>query len=71
VCAGPGNQLDQGIRPGPVHLDAEATLAEVLARYAVRWSIEPSNATGKQQMGVGQARNRLSKAGSRPCRSGC
>jgi hypothetical protein len=31
-------------------------------RYAVRWSIEPSNATSKQQMGVGQARNRLPKA---------
>jgi hypothetical protein len=42
--------------------DAEATPAEVVARYAVRWSIEPSNATGKQQMGVGQARNRLPKA---------
>ena len=42
--------------------DAEATAAEVVARYAVRWSIEPSNATGKQQMGVGQARNRLPKA---------
>ena len=43
-------------------LDAGATPAEVVARYAVRWSIEPSNATGKQQMGVGQARNRLPKA---------
>ena len=42
--------------------DAEATPADVVARYAVRWSIEPSNATGKQQMGVGQARNRLPKA---------
>ena len=28
----------------------------------MRWSIEPSNAAGKQQMGVGQARNRLPKA---------
>ena len=36
--------------------------AAYVARYAVRWSIEPSNATGKQQMGVGQARNRLPKA---------
>jgi hypothetical protein len=34
----------------------------VVQRYAVRWSIEPSNANGKQQMGVGQARNRLPKA---------
>jgi hypothetical protein len=43
-------------------LDASATMAQVVERYAVRWSIEPSNATGKQQMGVGQARNRVAKA---------
>jgi hypothetical protein len=43
-------------------LDQQATTAAVVERYAVRWSIEPSNATGKQQMGVGQARNRLPKA---------
>ena len=42
--------------------DSQASLAEVVARYAVRWSIEPSNAAGKQQMGVGQARNRLPRA---------
>jgi hypothetical protein len=43
-------------------LDLPATPAGVVERYAVRWSIEPSNANGKQQMGVGQARNRLPKA---------
>lgn len=43
-------------------LDAAATTAQAVERYAVRWSIEPSNATGKQQMGVGQARNRVAKA---------
>ena len=43
-------------------LDQEATMAAVVERYAVRWCIEPSNAAGKQQMGVGQARNRLPKA---------
>src|SRR6266542_717281 len=43
-------------------LDAVATVAQVVQRYAVRWSIEPSNATGKQQMGVGQARNRVARA---------
>jgi DDE superfamily endonuclease len=42
--------------------DTAATGEQVVERYAVRWSIEPSNATGKQQMGVGQARNRLPKA---------
>ncbi len=43
-------------------LDAVATVAQVVQRYAVRWSIEPSNATSKQQMGVGQARNRVARA---------
>lgn len=42
--------------------DTQATATQIVARYAVRWSIEPSNATSKQQMGVGQARNRLPKA---------
>jgi hypothetical protein len=42
--------------------DTTASGEQVVERYAVRWSIEPSNATGKQQMGVGQARNRLPKA---------
>ncbi|HEX2809407.1 MAG TPA: transposase [Kineosporiaceae bacterium] len=36
---------------------------QIVERYAVRWSIEPSNANGKQQMGVGQARNRLRQGG--------
>jgi DDE superfamily endonuclease len=43
-------------------LDETVPAAEVVERYAVRWSIEPSNAIGKQQMGVGQAHNRLRKA---------
>ena len=42
--------------------DTAATGESIIERYAVRWSIEPSNANGKQQMGVGQARNRLPKA---------
>jgi hypothetical protein len=42
--------------------DTTATPEQIVERYAVRWSIEPSNATGKQQMGVGQARNRLPRA---------
>jgi hypothetical protein len=42
--------------------DVTAPGGQIVERYAVRWSIEPSNATGKQQMGVGQARNRLPKA---------
>jgi hypothetical protein len=42
--------------------DPTATPGQVVERYAVRWSIEPSNANGKQQTGVGQARNRLPRA---------
>jgi hypothetical protein len=42
--------------------DVTASTARVVERYATRWSIEPANATGKQHMGVGQARNRLPKA---------
>jgi hypothetical protein len=43
-------------------VDAVSSATRVVERYATRWSIEPSNATSKQQMGVGQARNRLPKA---------
>jgi len=43
-------------------LDPAATGEQVVERYAVRWSIEPANAVGKQQMGVGQARNRVKNA---------
>jgi hypothetical protein len=43
-------------------LDPAATPEQVVERYAIRWSIEPGNAVGKQQMGVGQARNRVRKA---------
>ena len=43
-------------------LDPAATPEQVVERYAVRWSIEPANAVGKQQMGVGQARNRVKNA---------
>ena len=39
-----------------------ATPAQIVERYAMRWSIEPANAVGKQQMGVGQARNRVKNA---------
>jgi DDE superfamily endonuclease len=46
-------------------VDADTNASKVIERYAVRWSIEPSNANGKQQMGVGQARNRLPKAVAR------
>jgi hypothetical protein len=34
-------------------LDQTATPEQIIERYALRWSIEPANAVGKQQMGVG------------------
>ena len=43
-------------------LDQTATPEQIVERYAIRWAIEPANAVGKQQMGVGQARNRVKKA---------
>jgi hypothetical protein len=43
-------------------LDAAATAAQVVERYAVRRPVGPANAVGKQQMGVGQARNRVKNA---------
>jgi DDE superfamily endonuclease len=43
-------------------LDLAATPAAVIERYSWRWPIEPSNATGKQILGVGQACNRLEAA---------
>ena len=52
-------------------LDQTATPAQIVERYAIRWSIEPANAVGKQQMGVGQARNRVRTPSSAPSRSGC
>jgi hypothetical protein len=43
-------------------LDPAATAAGIIERYSWRWPIEPSNATGKQILGVGDACNRLEAA---------
>ena len=43
-------------------LDAGADAAATAERYSWRWPIEPSNATGKQILGVGDACNRAEKA---------
>jgi DDE superfamily endonuclease len=43
-------------------LDTEADPAAIAERYSWRWAIEPSNATGKQILGVGDACNRAEKA---------
>lgn len=42
--------------------DSHTGAEHIVARYAQRWSIEPANATGKQLLGVGQARNRVKRA---------
>ncbi len=55
---GSGKAYDLGI----FTLDTDAGPAAIAERYSWRWPIEPSNATGKQLMGVGDACNRVQKA---------
>src|SRR6266536_6299823 len=43
-------------------LDTEASPETIAERYSWRWPIEPSNATGKQLTGAGDACNRAEKA---------
>ncbi len=43
-------------------LDTQAGPAAIAERYSWRWAIEPSSATGKQLLGVGDACNRAEKA---------
>ena len=43
-------------------LDTEAGPEAIAERYSWRWAIEPSNATGKQLTGAGDACNRTEKA---------
>ncbi len=43
-------------------LDTAASPAAITERYSWRWPIEPSNATGKQLLGAGDACNRVEKA---------
>ncbi len=47
---------------GLFSLDTGADPAAIAERYSWRWPIEPSNATGKQILGVGDACNRTRKA---------
>jgi len=55
---GSGKAYDLGL----FTLDTEADPAAIAERYSWRWPIEPSNATGKQILGVGDACNRVEKA---------
>ncbi|MGW0435114.1 IS701 family transposase [Micromonospora sp. NPDC003197] len=45
-----------------VTTDLHTPPAQVVARYAARWSIETTIANAKQLLGVGQARNRVPRA---------
>ena len=53
-----GKPYDLGI----FTLDTEAPVETIAERYSWRWAIEPSNATGKQLTGAGNACNRVPKA---------
>ncbi|MGH3238066.1 MAG: IS701 family transposase [Streptosporangiaceae bacterium] len=55
---GSGKAYDLGL----FTLDSSADAAVIAERYSWRWPIEPSNATGKQILGVGDACNRVQKA---------
>jgi len=45
-----------------ISTDLHATAAQIIERYAARWSIEVAIEDAKQTIGVGQARNRLRPA---------
>ncbi|WP_204019197.1 IS701 family transposase, partial [Sphaerimonospora thailandensis] len=45
-----------------VSTDLDATIGQVIERYAARWSIEVAILEAKQIFGVGQARNRTARA---------
>jgi hypothetical protein len=47
-------------------LDTKSPPQAIVERYSWRWAIEPSNATGKQLTGAGDACNRTGKAVERP-----
>ena len=51
-----------GYRIALVSTDLAASPAEIVARYAERWSIEVAFQDAKQTLGVGQARNRVCRA---------
>jgi hypothetical protein len=52
----------EGYRVALISTDLEAEAAEIIARYADRWSIEVCFGDAKQTVGVGEARNRVRRA---------
>ena len=51
-----------GYDVGLITTDAEATPAQVIERYAARWSVEVAIEDARQVFGAGQARNRTARA---------
>lgn len=52
----------EGYRIALITTDIEAAVAEIVAHYADRWSIEVAFQDAKQTVGVGEARNRVGPA---------
>jgi hypothetical protein len=52
----------EGYRVALITTDVEAGVAEIVCRYADRWSIEVAFQDAKQTVGVGEARNRVRAA---------
>ena len=52
----------EGHRIALISTDLEASVAEIVGRYADRWSIEVAFQDAKQTVGVGEARNRVQRA---------
>ena len=52
----------EGYRIALITTDVEAEVAEIVARYGDRWSIEVAFQDAKQTVGVGEARNRVKPA---------
>lgn len=52
----------EGYRIALITTDLEAGVAEIIGRYADRWSIEVAFQDAKQTVGVGEARNRIKPA---------
>jgi hypothetical protein len=56
------DQSARGCDLALVTTDLDATPAQVIERYAARWSIEVAIEDARQELGAGQARNRTASA---------
>jgi hypothetical protein len=61
----PGRTTKAGYHLALITTDLSSTAADIVARYAARWSIEVAIEDAKQITGVGQARNRTPTAVAR------